>query len=240
MLLGKRVWTAGKFFVLLGAVVGTFCLFAVASMRLALRAREVQVPDLVNRSANEATVLAANLGLSIKVDDARRPDADMAPGRVLGQEPPAGTLLRRQRSVRVWLSAGVRAPNPPPVIGETERSAQLRLGDAGFALAGISEIRSDSQAPDVVIGQDPAPTAAGDRVTLLVNRPENSSGYVMPDIIGVSGDRATSVLRNQGFRVAVVASAPYPGVPAGVVLRQNPQAGFQLTPGEPISVEVSQ
>ena len=47
------------------------------------------------------------------------------------------------------------------------------------------------------------------------------------------------LLREQGFRVAVVGSMPYPGVAAGVVLRQNPQAGFQVAPGEPISIEVS-
>jgi len=29
------------------------------------------------------------------------------------------------------------------------------------------------------------------------------------------------------------------GVPAGVVLRQSPLAGFQVAPGEPISLEVS-
>jgi beta-lactam-binding protein with PASTA domain len=39
--------------------------------------------------------------------------------------------------------------------------------------------------------------------------------------------------------VAVVGSAPYPGVTAGVVLRQSPQAGFQIAPDEPISLEVS-
>ena len=39
--------------------------------------------------------------------------------------------------------------------------------------------------------------------------------------------------------VAVVGSMPYPGVAAGVVLRQNPQAGFAIAPGEPISIEVS-
>jgi beta-lactam-binding protein with PASTA domain len=47
------------------------------------------------------------------------------------------------------------------------------------------------------------------------------------------------VLRSRGFRVAVVGDQPYPGVPAGVVLRQQPQAGFQISPGEPISLEVS-
>jgi beta-lactam-binding protein with PASTA domain len=32
---------------------------------------------------------------------------------------------------------------------------------------------------------------------------------------------------------------PYPGVTSDVVLRQSPQAGFQIAPGEPISLEVS-
>ena len=46
-------------------------------------------------------------------------------------------------------------------------------------------------------------------------------------------------VRAPGDSVAVVGDHPYPGVPAGVVLRQNPQAGFQIAPGEPISIEVS-
>jgi beta-lactam-binding protein with PASTA domain len=61
----------------------------------------------------------------------------------------------------------------------------------------------------------------------------------MPDLIGVNGDRAAELLRSRGFRASVVASQPYPGVPPGVVLRQNPQGGFQIAPGEPISLEVS-
>ena len=47
------------------------------------------------------------------------------------------------------------------------------------------------------------------------------------------------LLRARGFRVAVVGDHPYPGVPGGVVIRQNPQAGFQIAPGEAISLEVS-
>jgi beta-lactam-binding protein with PASTA domain len=61
----------------------------------------------------------------------------------------------------------------------------------------------------------------------------------MADLIGVSGERAAAVLRGQGFRVAIVGSAPYPGLPAGIVVRQGPAAGFQIAPGEPISLEVS-
>lgn len=239
MALRTRVWSAGKLLLLGGGLLATYLLFAAASMRVALRAREVQVPDFVNRTANEATALAADLGLAIKVDDASRVDPKVAAGHVLGQDPPAGTITRPQRSIRVWLSAGPRAALVPSLNGQTERMAKLRLSEDGLDLATVSEIRSEAFPSDVVVAQDPPSNSAGTHVALLVNRGEQAANYVMPDLIGVDGERAAAILRGRGVRVAVVASAPYPGMPAGVVLRQNPQAGFQIAPGEPISLEVS-
>jgi beta-lactam-binding protein with PASTA domain len=238
MALGTRVWGAGKLLLLAGALVATFGLFAAASMRLAFRAREVQVPDLSNRTANEATTIAARVGLTVRVDDARRADPKVAIDNVVAQDPSPGSTLRRQRSIRVWLSSGLHASTVPLLTGETERAAQLRIAQDGLELSGISEIRSQAYPSEVVVAQDPA-NGPAPRVALLVNRGEQGASYVMPDLIGVNGDRAADVLREQGFRVAVVGSMPYPGVAAGVVLRQNPQAGFQVAPGEPISLEVS-
>lgn len=211
----------------------------MASMRVALRAREVQVPDLSNRTANDAKELAGDFGLALRVDDTARPDPKIGAGRVLAQEPPAGSVARRQRTVKVWLSAGSRAATVPSLIGETQRTAELRLAQDGLAVAGIAEIRSQDYPSDVVVAQTPAAKAAAGRVALLVNRAERGASYVMPDLIGVNGDRAAELLRTRGFRVAVVGSNPYPGVAAGVVLRQSPQGGFQVGPGEPISLEVS-
>ncbi len=239
MALRTRVWSAGKLVLLAAALAATYVLFAAASMRVALRAREVQVPDLSNRTANEATAISANLGLTLKVDDSRRPDAKIAAGRVLAQEPAAGSVARRQRTVKVWLSGGQRAAMIPLLIGETERTAQLRLAQDGLALSSVSEIRSQTFAPDVIVAQTPPAKTAGGRVALLINRGERGASYVMPDLIGVNGDRAADILRSRGFRVAVVGSNPYPGVAAGIVIRQSPQAGFQIGPGEPISIEVS-
>ena len=239
MALKTRVWTAGKLVLLGGALVVTYLLFAAAAMRVALRAREVQVPDLSNRTANEAMAIAADLGLSLKVDDSRRQDPKIVAGRVLAQEPPAGSIARRQRTVRVWLSAGQRASTVPVLVGETERTARLRLTQDGLTLTAVSEIRSQDLPSDVVVAQSPPARSAAAQVSLLVNRGERGASYVMPDLIGVNGDRAADILRNRGFRVALVGSSPYPGVAAGIVIRQSPQAGFQIAPGEPISLEVS-
>ena len=239
MALKTRVWGAGKILLLTGALAATYLIFAFGSMRLALKTREVDVPDLTNRSANEATAIANGMGLAVRVDDTRRPDPKVAAGRVLAQDPAAGSISRSQRSIRVWLSSGVRAAIVPPLVGETERAAGLRVAQDGLTLGGVAEIRSPDYPPDVVVAQMPPAKTATDSVSLLVNRGEHGASYVMPDLIGVNGDRAGEILRGHGFRVAVVASNPYPGVAAGIVLRQSPQGGFRIAPGEPISLEVS-
>jgi len=239
MALRTRVWSAGKLLLLVSALAATYVLFAAAAMRVALRSREVQVPDFTNRTANEVSAMAANLGLTLKVDDTRRIDAKIPLGRVLAQDPLPGSTARRQRTLRIWLSAGQRASTVPGLVGETDRTAQLRLSQDGLTIADIAEIRSQTFMPDIVVAQSPPPKTASSTVALLVNRGERGASYVMPDLIGVNGDRAAGILRDRGFRVAVVGSTPYPGVAAGVVIRQSPQAGFQIGPGEPVSLEVS-
>src|SRR5829696_6568961 len=157
MALRTRVWGAGKLVLLGAALVATYVLFAAASMRVALRAREVEVPNLTGRTPNEASAIAANLGLTLKVDDSRRLDPKIPTGHVLAQEPVAGSTARRQRTLKVWLSAGQRSTTVPLLVGETERTAQLRLSQDGIAVTDIAEIRSQGFAPDLVVAQTPPP-----------------------------------------------------------------------------------
>jgi beta-lactam-binding protein with PASTA domain len=74
---------------------------------------------------------------------------------------------------------------------------------------------------------------------MLVNRAEQAATFVMPDVIGMEAARAADALRNRGFRVTIVGSQPYPGVPPGTVVRQQPSGGFQVAAADPISLEVS-
>ena len=239
MALTTRVWGAGKLLLLGGALLLTYLLFAAAAMRVALKTREVEVPALAGKTVNDATAALFQAGLNLKVEEARRTDPKVPAGQILSQDPEAGTRTRRERSVKVWVSAGPRSTIVPTLLGDSDRSAQMRLQQDGLALAGVSEVRSGEYPPDAVIAQNPEPKSSAPRVAILVNRAERGATYVMPDLIGVNGDRAADLLRARAFRVSVVGDHPYPGVPAGIVLRQNPQAGFQIAPGEPISLEVS-
>ena len=239
MRLGTRVWGIGKFLILVGALGLTFLVFFGLAMRMTLRSREVEVPSLAGRTVNEATRITAALGLGLRVDDRRRADDKIPAGQIMQQEPQTGVRLREERTVRVWVSDGVRATVVPQLVGQTDRTARIRLEQDGIDVLSVTEVRSPDYPADAVVAQDPAPRVRAPGVSLLVNRGEEAATYVMPDVIGTDGDRAASALRARGFRVSIIGSQPYPGVPAGIVIRQNPAGGFRVSGGEAISLEVS-
>jgi len=221
MLLRTRLWGAGKLLLLVGALAATFVAFALVGMRAAVRAREVSVPSLVGVPVDRAAETVSNAGL------------------IVLQDPLAGVPTRRQRTIRVWVSSGPATTTVPALVGHTERTALMRLGEEGLQVASVSEFRAPDYPADAVVAQDPAPTARAPQVSLLLNRGEQAAAYVMPDLIGMSGDRAAEALRTRGFRVAIVGSQPYPGVPPGSVVRQQPAGGFRVGPSDLISLEVS-
>jgi serine/threonine-protein kinase len=237
--LRSNVWNAGRLLVLAGALVATFIIFAVIAARVAVRAQDVRIPELVGRPVEEARAVTIDAGLALRIDEIRRPDPRVPAGRVLGQEPQAGTTARRQRGVRIWLSSGPRVVVVPTLVGESERAAQIRLTQEGLATATLAEIRDAGYPSDVVVAQDPPPNTRTSDVRLLVNRGEDRASYVMPDLIGVNGDRAADLMRAQGFRVSIVSQQSAPGIPPGVVIRQQPAGGYQVHPGDAISLEVS-
>ena len=234
-----RVWSVGRILVLVCALAGTFLLFFGVALRVALRAREVKVPVLVGKTVNDASQSLGVLGLTLKIDPARRADPRVPPNQIMQQDPPAGVATRTQRSVRVWLSTGPLTTTVPELVGQTERTARLRMEQDGVEVDSVSEFRSPDYPADAVVSQDPPPEAKSPRVSLLLNRGEQSTTYVMPDVIGTDGERVADALRASGFRVTIVGSQPYPGVPPGTVVRQQPQGGFRVAASDPISLEVS-
>jgi beta-lactam-binding protein with PASTA domain len=237
--IGSRVWGYSKILLLAGTLAITFIVFAGIAMRVAVRARQVTVPDLVGKSVADATTIAAGLDLPLRIDEVRRQDAKVPAGSILGQDPMAGSSVRRQRSVRVFVSSGAHVARAPNLLGETQRAAEIRVSQEGLLIGTVSEIRSAQYGADVIVAQDPPPNTPTPEVRLLVNRGEDRATYVMPDLIGLNGERAADVLRVRGFRVSITAQAAASAIPPGVIVRQSPAGGYQVHPGDAIALEVS-
>lgn len=236
--IGTRMWSAGRLLLLIAALSITFGAFFLTALRVTTRAREVKVPDVRGLTVTAATASLADAGLVLKVE-LRRPDPKIAPDHIFAQEPDPGTVLRRQRAVRVRVSDGQRDPVVPSVVGQAERTAEIVLNQAQIAIAERAEIRTASYAAGTVVSQDPADKYRASTVSLLVNRGASGSAFVMPDLIGTVGVRVVDLLRRRGFRVSVRPDVPYPGIPSGIVVRQTPQAGFQVATDDQVTLELS-
>ena len=235
----QRVWTAGRLLLLAAALSLTFGVFFLASMRVATRAREVKVPDLGGKSVADAKTTLSGIGLVLKVDAVRRPDAKVPADHVISQEPEPGTVLRRQRAVRVRASEGQREPVVSAVVGKAERTAELALADEHVTVSSRAEIHTSAYPAGTVIAQDPLPKSHATTVTLLINRGEAGQSFVMPDVIGTLGARSADILRTLDFRVTISGEAAYPGLPPGIVIRQTPAPGFQVARNAVIALEIS-
>jgi beta-lactam-binding protein with PASTA domain len=235
----NRVWTVGRFLVLLAGLAATFGVFFLAGMRVTTNAREVEIPDLRGKSAADARAALDRVGLAIRIDEARKPDRTIPADHVVDQDPAAGQTIRRQRAVRIRLSDGQRDPVIPVVTDLPERTADVTLAADMVTVGYRAEVRTSAYRPNVIVAQDPAAGQRAAAIRLVVNRADAAESYVTPDLIGSLAVRAADILRGRGFRVAITSEVAYPGLPPGVVVRQSPQPGFRIQASDTITLEVS-
>ena len=223
----------------LGLLV-TAGLSALTTMRMVLRSQQVVVPSLLDRRVPEAGQVAARRRLVLRVEG-RRYDPKVAPDKIVAQEPAPGSVLKSQRSIRVWVSLGPRRLTVPEVEGETVRTGRLSLEQAQVPVGRVVEVYDASEEGTILL-QHPTPgeteTLDQSGASLLVSLGPGAD-YVMPDLIGKPSADVVEGLGRAGLKVTDLRYLSYPGVAPGVVLRQSPPAGHRVNVRTPVTLEVS-
>ena len=229
--------------VLMVAILGVAGIVsALTAMRFAIRGREVEVPSLAGKTADQAKEILTRNGLIFKVASSRF-SSDVAEGQIVAQIPPAGTRIKANRTVRVLVSLGQRRFAVPNLVGTSLRAAQLTLAQRKLALGKTDYAHTSDGDASTVVYQSPPPgtqEGADPSVNILISLGPPAEYYIMPDLIGKSADLVASRARNEGFHLGKVNYRKYPGVEPGVVIQQKPQAGYRLTKSEVILLDVSQ
>jgi beta-lactam-binding protein with PASTA domain len=218
-------------------------LSALTAMRFAIRGREVEVPSLAGRTEADARQVLAGKGLVLRISGSGRFSAEFPEGLVIEQNPPKGTSLKSGRSVKVLLSLGARKFSVPNIVGASLRTAELSLAQQRLSLGNTSYAHMGTGEASTVVHQSPeAGTQEGTDplVNVFVSRGPEEEYYIMPDLIGQSGDLVASRARSEGFHMGKVTYRREPGVEPGVVIQQKPQAGYRLSKSETILLDVSQ
>jgi serine/threonine-protein kinase len=216
---------------------------AITAMRLAIAGTEVVVPSLVGKTEEEAASLLQDNKLLLRVSD-KRFSPTVAVGKILEQKPDEGTRLKAWRSVKVLLSAGAPTYAVPNLVGSSPRAAQLTLVQRSYSLGTTSMTHTPSGTAMTIQQQDPQPgsqQAANPTVNILVSLGPLEPSFVMPDLVGKHLDQIASRIRTEGFQIGKLTYRPKsPGVQAGLIVQQEPQAGHRIAKNENISLEVIQ
>ena len=245
---GEKVLAIRRFAILLlkygllaMALAITAGLSALTTMRVVLKAQEVSVPLLLGRRVPDAGSIASKNRLLLRVEG-KRNDPRMAADLIVEQDPAPGSLLKTQRSVRVWVSLGPRRLSVPAVEGESLRSGRLTLEQAGVNVGRVLEVSNAAEEGTILLQRPPAGETeklSEEGASLLVSRGPGNRDFVMPDLIGRRADAVLVWLREAGLNVTDVNYKPYLGVEPGIVLRQTPPSGYRVTPRAAVALEVS-
>ena len=163
----------------------------------------VKMPDLKDFGLSEAERTLNNMSMNLQLVPVEIFDDTIAEGNVVRTEPVAEAELTIGQTVTLYVSAGpeVKTSTMPPVFGYTKEDAIRILDSQNLDLDIDTKEEYDSEVPEgSVIRSDPdakAPLKTGQKVTLYISK--GPKLVAMKDIIGLTKDRAVSILNADEF-----------------------------------------
>lgn len=225
------------------AVLAGYLILVIGVGRLLnLGGAAIAVPELIGHNADEAEKLCADAGLVMKTVGTVK-ESSLPEGFVVQQDPEPGITVRKGRTIKVRVSAGLAEVHVPNVSGRTLRQAELVLTRIGLNLGEVTNVHDDTVPTDHVIDQTPkarTKVKRGTKVNLLVSLGSEEATILMPvNLVGLTVDEAAKALKNYELTVGQVSTEPSANVPSGRIIRQTPDIGVQTKKGQPVDLVVS-
>ena len=116
----------------------------------------VALPDVAGQTLLSARLVLEGARLRVgRVDE--RFDDTVKPGRVIGQDPPAGSRVPRGSAVTLLISRGPELVEMPLLVGRALEEARRRLEELGLIVRQVRSASSPDLPPGTVIDQSPDP-----------------------------------------------------------------------------------
>lgn len=216
----SKKFIAGLVFILmLGFFVGAFMSYGKF-----WSAAEVEVPNVVGKQMTLARQILEDKKLRVNV--AETYDADVPAGEVVSQTPEAGSRVKEERLVTIYVSKGGEELEMPDVQGLSKRDAEAKLQKMGLKLASVYEKYSDEPA-GTVIGQDPragAKLQKGQSVDITISKGKESKKVRVPNVTGGTLEAAEARIKANGLTVGSITKKASRQT-SGTIISQSPSGG---------------
>lgn len=230
----------------LSFVIGAIILFFVAfgaTMGIVelVNPNDVQIPNLVNKTQDEAEQIVKELKLKLVVKSEEY-NENVEEGKIISQDPAyqENYTIKEHSEISVVISKGTETVEVPDVVGKTREEAEKLLKDAGL-VAEITEENDEKVEAGIVLSQDiedGETVNKGSTVKLVVSKGSGIVNVEVPSLVGKTEQEARNLLTEAGLKVNVVNDEDE-AKNDGVVLRQSKDAGTEVQEGTTITITVN-
>ena len=229
-----------KIIIIASAVAAALLLFVVIGFATGLfGGKEIKAPDFKNMTLKEAKLAAKEYKIRIKKGD-EVVSEEVEKGRIVSQDPDAGTTIKTGSTVTVNISKGLGDGSVPDLRGKKQSELADYLEAAGFKLGTVSEEASEEE-KGTVLSQDPdagEEVEKGTAINVVVSDGSKAKATV-PYLVGKSINDAQSALSKAGLSLGSISYEYSSTYAEGEVIWQQYDANAQLDKGTSVRIRVS-
>jgi eukaryotic-like serine/threonine-protein kinase len=227
------------------AIAAGYSLIFIAAMfltmSLLIKGEEISTPNLTGQTVPYAYKIAARHGVYLKRVVGEFGSA-YQPHTVVSQFPAAGTPIKEKSVIKIFVSPELAQVIVPDMSKLSLKEAEELLVKSKLRKGAISYISVRDVPVDSVLSQArPSGTRLneGAALDLLVSRGAETSSYIMPDLIGQEASRALVFFESNGLKIAKIENVAYFGLKPGVIIKQFPPPGYEISIKNQIGIQVS-
>lgn len=231
-----------KFFIIFSCIF-SFCLIIFFGTNIFLNNYFnnyfYKTPNLIGLTIEETEKMIPKGTVNIAV--AGKDFSNLPAGEIFMQEPNENKVVKRGRTIKVWVSAGENYYEVPDFYGQQLFEVRSLLEEKGIKIKNISRTNSEL-AYNCVITTTPKAgeiVDINDGISILVSSKASSKTVKVPDVIGYTLNEATARIKSQSLFVGEITRMEVPGLEKDIVVDTNINAGSRVSAGSNINLIIS-
>ena len=204
--------------------------------------KDVQIPNLVVKTKEEAETILKENGITIEYNDEEY-NSEYDAGKIIKQEPAfkENYNIKEGSKIKLTVSKGIETTEVPKVAGMEKDEAIQTLKDNKLKAEVIEETSKDIKEGYITKQETTAGTVvnAGDTIKIHVSTGTGIKQVVVPSVMGKDLNAAKETLTSLGLKVEVEYNEDTTKN-NGIVLSQNTNSGSVVDEGTTIVITVNQ
>lgn len=199
-----------------------------------------ETPNLTSKGVREASLLIKDGGF--KVEEMGEDFSEFPKGKIYTQLPKPGSIIKRGRVIKVWVSKGEDSIALPDLTSYTLDEARAEIEKLGLAVKNVSYTSKNNTSFNQVISTSPqrgSMVYRNQQISLLVNIKTTGEMVRVPDLIGMELGSVERRLKSRKLLLGNVAYIDNINLQGGVVVDMSIQPGKRVPEGTVIDVTIN-